>query len=261
MKQPLLGIHVAELRNKKGMTQKDLATACNVDIRTIQRIEAGEVLPRVYTLKLLATALEDDMTGSSNKSVEKDAWLTKQIRWSFLAGIIFSINYIPVIFHFVVHPFGSFIYGALIVIHILSCILFLRAFYLLGRRFDNQFMAIPSFLGMILLPLLNVMEIFKGSYSGIIYMIYALACINALVYGVGLLIESTRKVSGIYLYRITGIIALIQSTLLLSSNHDTIVIGLIMSMVCNIFQVLILYKESKGIETRQIKKEDIPALA
>jgi len=57
MKQPALGIKIAEGRIKNSMTQKELADLCNIDIRTIQRIEAGEVVPRMYTLKLLSTAL------------------------------------------------------------------------------------------------------------------------------------------------------------------------------------------------------------
>ena len=57
MKQPELGISIAEQRIRNSMTQKELAELCNVDIRTIQRIEAGAVEPRMYTLKLLSSAL------------------------------------------------------------------------------------------------------------------------------------------------------------------------------------------------------------
>ena len=57
MKQPELGISIAEQRIRNSMTQKELPELCNVDIRTIQRIEAGAVEPRMYTLKLLSSAL------------------------------------------------------------------------------------------------------------------------------------------------------------------------------------------------------------
>ena len=57
MKQPELGTKIADGRVKKNITQKELAELCNIDIRTIQRIEAGEVVPRMYTLKLISAAL------------------------------------------------------------------------------------------------------------------------------------------------------------------------------------------------------------
>ena len=60
MKQPELGIKVAELRQQKGLTQEQLAENCEVSTRTIQRIESGEVDPRAYTITNLNKALEYD---------------------------------------------------------------------------------------------------------------------------------------------------------------------------------------------------------
>jgi uncharacterized Tic20 family protein/DNA-binding Xre family transcriptional regulator len=60
MKQPELGLKVAELRQQKSLTQAKLAEMCEVSARTIQRIESGEVDPRAYTLQCLNTALEFD---------------------------------------------------------------------------------------------------------------------------------------------------------------------------------------------------------
>lgn len=50
MKQQELGTKLAELRKAKGLTQEDLVAKCNINVRTLQRIEAGEVIPRSYTL-------------------------------------------------------------------------------------------------------------------------------------------------------------------------------------------------------------------
>ncbi len=60
MKQPELGLKVAELRQQKSLTQEKLAEMCEVSSRTIQRIESGEVDPRAYTLQCLNAALEFD---------------------------------------------------------------------------------------------------------------------------------------------------------------------------------------------------------
>lgn len=57
MKQPALGIRLSALRKARGLTQEELVERCNVSVRTIQRIEAGEVTPRSYTVRLLLTAM------------------------------------------------------------------------------------------------------------------------------------------------------------------------------------------------------------
>jgi transcriptional regulator with XRE-family HTH domain len=57
MKQPELGKKISELRKAKGMTQEELVEKCNLNVRTVQRIEAGEVTPRSFTIKALFDAL------------------------------------------------------------------------------------------------------------------------------------------------------------------------------------------------------------
>src|SRR5690554_3023267 len=61
MKQPELGKKISELRKEKGLTQEELVDLCNINVRTIQRIEAGEVTPRSYTLKTILKALDCDL--------------------------------------------------------------------------------------------------------------------------------------------------------------------------------------------------------
>ena len=53
MKQPELGKKILELRKQKGFTQEELVEQCNINVRTIQRIESGEVSPRSYTIKAM----------------------------------------------------------------------------------------------------------------------------------------------------------------------------------------------------------------
>jgi len=62
MKQPELGMKVTELRQEKGMTQEHLAELCEISTRTVQRIESGEVDPRLFTLNTLGEVLEYDFT-------------------------------------------------------------------------------------------------------------------------------------------------------------------------------------------------------
>lgn len=56
--QPELGKKIAELRKAKGWTQEELVEKCNLSVRTLQRIEYGEVTPRSYTLRQIFTVLE-----------------------------------------------------------------------------------------------------------------------------------------------------------------------------------------------------------
>lgn len=52
-------------RAAKGYTQNDLAEKTGISLRTVQRIEKGEVLPRSFTVQELASVLQ-----FSNKDLE-----------------------------------------------------------------------------------------------------------------------------------------------------------------------------------------------
>jgi len=68
MKQPDLGKRIAELRKAKGLTQDELVQKCNLNVRTLQRIESGDVTPRSYTMRLIFAALEYDIHETSGTS-------------------------------------------------------------------------------------------------------------------------------------------------------------------------------------------------
>jgi transcriptional regulator with XRE-family HTH domain len=51
---------IRELRLKKGITQEELAAKTDISVRTIQRIESGDVDARAFTLQSIAAALEVD---------------------------------------------------------------------------------------------------------------------------------------------------------------------------------------------------------
>ena len=66
MKQPELGKKISELRKAKGLTQEELVEKCNISVRTIQRIETGDVTPRMYTIKTILAALDHDLDAVSD---------------------------------------------------------------------------------------------------------------------------------------------------------------------------------------------------
>ncbi|MEQ8880468.1 MAG: helix-turn-helix transcriptional regulator [Cyclobacteriaceae bacterium] len=49
-----------EVRKANGVTQEELSTKCNITVRTIQRIESGQVQPRAQTIRILSEALGFD---------------------------------------------------------------------------------------------------------------------------------------------------------------------------------------------------------
>src|SRR5687767_2052315 len=54
----MLHQQITTLRKNKGLTQEELAGRTGLTVRTIQRIESGESVPRSYTLKAIAQALD-----------------------------------------------------------------------------------------------------------------------------------------------------------------------------------------------------------
>lgn len=53
---------LTETRKAKGLTQEEVAEKCNLNVRTIQRVESGQVQPRPQTVRLITEALEIDIT-------------------------------------------------------------------------------------------------------------------------------------------------------------------------------------------------------
>jgi len=51
-------IHLAELRKKLGLYGREVAARSGVSISTIERIEAGTIIPRLDTMCRLALALD-----------------------------------------------------------------------------------------------------------------------------------------------------------------------------------------------------------
>lgn len=88
MKQPELGKKISEMRKAKGLTQEELVEMCNLNVRTIQRIEAGEVTPRSYTVKTLFEALgiREEREGSDS---EQSFAIPKFLYLALAGGILY----------------------------------------------------------------------------------------------------------------------------------------------------------------------------
>lgn len=89
MKQPQLGKKISELRKAKGLTQEELVEKCNLNVRTIQRIEAGEVTPRSYTVKALFEALDYQWEGVKNGFKDEERKVPAYFYLAFAAGLVY----------------------------------------------------------------------------------------------------------------------------------------------------------------------------
>ncbi len=168
MKQPELGRKIVELRQQQGLTQEELVEQCNISVRTIQRIEAGEVMPRAYTIRTILSALDRDLDDLRVDSLFEDkvkkalllkidknkdvSFLITQLHIGWIAGILSMICFV---FQFIEdsyyiaegdYYFGGWFYIILGIISIIMFALHIRAFVLIGEIFKSFFLKIVSIL-------------------------------------------------------------------------------------------------------------------
>lgn len=147
MKQPELGKKILELRKQKGLTQEELVEQCNINVRTIQRIEAGEVSPRLYTIKTILEVLgqkPDDFFTETNESDndlnfevdEKKTVFRSSIAASFLAAFLLIYIFIESFLwlnHS--HIFTKFIFRSFVnIIMIVAVFYYLESYRIVGLK-------------------------------------------------------------------------------------------------------------------------------
>jgi transcriptional regulator with XRE-family HTH domain len=81
-----LGDKILEIRKRKGLTQEELSDLAKINLRTLQRIEKGETVPRGNTLKMLCGVLEINMEDILDYGKTED---NKYIRYFHLSVLTF----------------------------------------------------------------------------------------------------------------------------------------------------------------------------
>jgi transcriptional regulator with XRE-family HTH domain len=82
---------VKELRIKQGLSQEELAEKTGLSLRTIQRIENGESIPRGDTLKRLSIALQSTPDDLIDWQIQEDNNILKILSLSQLGFLAFPI--------------------------------------------------------------------------------------------------------------------------------------------------------------------------
>ncbi|RPI03135.1 MAG: helix-turn-helix domain-containing protein [Ignavibacteriae bacterium] len=278
MKQPDLGRKISELRKAKGFTQEELVEKCNISVRTLQRIETGEVTPRSYTIKTILAALDYDLSTievkddtivhSAIRSFKKNLFLDidltaspdffiKQLNISWIFGIIyFLIGFFEGAAEYFRYKDNSLIFStALYVIIKLSSLItfvfFQRGFILIGKLFKNYLLKIASFMlifGNILLIGYDIASIFYEA----IERKYILGS-EAIVFGcIGILY-------GVSLWRLRKSIGAVSKyagtfEILAGCFFLTVVLsfmGFIMLVPAKLFVIIVLYKSMDIIKSKQ----------
>jgi len=279
MKQPELGRKIAELRTVKGLTQEELVEKCNISVRTIQRIEAGEVTPRSYTVKTILAALDydlskisDDETGlfdSLIKGVKRfmlididvdrpSDFLVRQLNLAWMLGIVYVlIGFFEGAADYFLFKddrmiFSSGIYVTIKLVSLISFVFFQRGFIMIGGLFKNYLLRIISFIAIIASIFLtgyDITSIFHDSVEGE-YVAGASALtfgIIGIIYGVSLLRlqKSTGSAASV-----AGIVEIIAGCFLL-----TIIlafIGLILYLPAELIEIIIIFKVIEIVKSKQV---------
>src|SRR5688572_16045589 len=168
MKQPELGRKISELRKAKGLTQEELVEKCNISVRTIQRIETGDVTPRMYTIKTILSALDHDLDAVSDGTsyteplsnrlkdlmmidVDRNRpGLVNQLNFAWIGGIVyFVLGFLEAAaeyYRFTTDEliFGTTPYVAIKFLTLISVVFFLRGLIAVSGIFGNYLLKIIS---------------------------------------------------------------------------------------------------------------------
>jgi len=259
MKQPELGQKILELRKQKGFTQEELVEQCNINVRTIQRIEAGEVTPRSFTLKTILNVLGEDLEHLNNDNTStpfnlkdlgfsivyiKLAWICGLVY--FLSGFVeYAVDYAR--FYEDELIVSKEIYISIKFIVMISFIYFLWGFVLCGKIFDNYLLKIGAFF-LIGTTILFYSYDMVSLYFSPFYLEYVIVA-QSLLYGIG------SVVFGLALMRLKNPFGKIPEIAggfeVVSGILLTLVfmawLGLIFLIPAVILQIILLYKAEEFI--------------
>lgn len=233
MQQPELGIQLTALRKKKNLTQEELVEKSYVSVRTIQRIESGEVLPRMSTVKILLEALGEDHESfltKQNQVMETQNPLNTQrntLLIAVLAGAVYLVCQIILgamdIAWLAEDRDWSFktnaIFTGLTGLMVISYILFTHGFIVLSKVFENLLLKAIVYILMVATAGIGILDIVTLSVTDveILLLPYGTAAILygslSIAFGVALLRlqDSMGELS-----RVAGIMEIVSGCLLIT---------------------------------------------
>jgi len=256
MRQPELGKILTNLRNEKGLTQEELVEKCNISVRTIQRIEAGEVTPRSYTIKTILAALDQNLeTIKDIFSLDDSSPLTVSkkdfqiLNLAFIIGIVYFILgfvelYVEADLEFdKTLAISSEFYVSIKIISFITMLFFYAGFVVSGTIFNNYLLRISSILVMIIFGIAYLFDIyswfFPSESEDFLWIVLCIFIGCALVlHGIGVL--RLKKYVGTNLSMVTAVLIIITGGTFISVLF--FIIGLIFLIPVSILQLILIYK-------------------
>lgn len=278
MKQPELGKKIVELRREKGLTQEELVDRCNISVRTLQRIETGEVTPRVYTIKTILAALDYDLDRISESDdslfgkinlffrnlflidLDQDRsadYLVRQLNIAWISGLIYFIagfaeapaEYFRMEEDRMIFSYTFYVIMKLTVL--VSFFFFQRGFILVGLIYKNYLLKIASYI-LIFCMLLFIGYDIASVFNNTIEREFILAG-EAITFGGACIIF------GFSLTRLSNKVGMIANfagvfEIVAGCFYITVIlffIGDILMIPAELFEIAILFKTSELIKSKQ----------
>jgi transcriptional regulator with XRE-family HTH domain len=249
MKQPELGKRISELRKEKGLTQEELVEQCNINVRTIQRIEAGEVNPRSYTIKTILNVLGADyFEDKQEQKIILNSNERSKLNLAWVFGIVyFIIGFIETTADFYQFTGDDSILSTSFYIVVkgvsaISFVLFFNGFYTIGKVYDNQLLKIVTLFLMSLFVISNCIDVFSMHLlDETIAIRIIIECIVfgilQLIFGIGIY-QLKDKIG--QLAQITGILEIIVGASIATVIFASLGVFLLIPAV--LIEVILLYR-------------------
>lgn len=254
LKQPELGQTIAKLRQEKKLTQEELVERCNLNVRTLQRIETGDVTPRDYTIRSILTALDYNFEQIEQSITRKSSIRNLHMAW--VAGIVFFASGIfeTAVDYTRFDDYGiyfSFVYILVKAVVIISAIFFYLGFVEIGRMQKSSLLKIGTILLMgswCLVEFYDIITFFSDMTSEEFLIIKGTEAVMFggfdIIFGIALFrlgkeLGASAKVAGIF--EIIAGICLVSFILSL--------VGLFMLIPAIILEIIVLYKCYDKIQT------------
>lgn len=266
MKQPELGKRISELRKEKGLTQEELVEQCNINVRTIQRIEAGEVNPRSYTIKIIFDVLGEEFkqveTNLKEEQVKRN-WTETEIKTlnnSWISGIFYAlVTLIGVLMevHFATNNSSNllmFLFRVpFAIVFFILIIPFLKGYKLLAKKFNNSLLNYAVYIYFFIALIMSIIMIFSNN-TGLLSTIQILISVFfMLIFGAGELILGLGilklKQNLDSLAQIVGILKIINGVLLITVILSPIALVILIPIL--ILEIVFLYNTFKTAQNSQ----------
>src|SRR5690606_1353362 len=246
-------------------------------VRTIQRIETGEVTPRSYTVKTILTALDYDLEQMTEKEPgileaksgtlrnlmlididlnKPSEFINRQLRIAWIFGIVyFILGFLEGAVEFTRVSgdellFGGTAYVVIKVLVLIAYIFFQRGFIMIGGLFKNYLLKIVSIvlIGInVLIIGYDIASIFYDAFERDIVLIGASISYGAIgiIYGIAL----TRLEGSLGTFaKLAGILEIIAACCFISVV--LFLVGFIVLIPAELFEIILIFKAIEIIKAK-----------